>query len=78
MGSVDKLILLKIVTDNNGEYRIEELPGGIKNIPEFRTLVCFGANRIAALSDSHFYECNQWLIQSRWSKTVSGSWWSKR
>ena len=50
IGTKDKIIVVKIIGDN-GEYKIKDL-GAIKNIPEFRTLVVFGSNRIAAISDS--------------------------
>ena len=65
IGTKDKIILIKIVSDNNGGYLMEELPGGVKNIPEFRSLVCFGTNRILAISAGQLHECNYLLIQSK-------------
>lgn len=57
VGTKDRLILLKIVADSNGGYAMEELAGGVKNIPEFRSLVCFGTNRILAVSAGQLHEC---------------------
>lgn len=56
VGTVDKVILLKIVHENN-ENVIKPTQSMI-SIPEFRTLVCFGTNRIAVASSTQIYECN--------------------
>lgn len=53
IGTKDKIIVVKIICEN-GEYQIKDL-GAIKNIPEFRTLVVFGNNRIAAITANEFY-----------------------
>ena len=57
IGTNSKLILLKIVSDNNGDYKIEDVTGGIKNVPNFKSLVCFGSNRIVVIFGNQLSEC---------------------
>lgn len=53
VGTVDKVILLKIVRENY-DYVIKPTESIIQ-IPGFRTLVCFGNSRIVAVSASQLY-----------------------
>ena len=48
-----KIIALKII-GADGEYKIKDI-GASRNIGEFRTLVVFGGNRIAAISASELH-----------------------
>jgi hypothetical protein len=77
MGTLNQLILLKIVGEA-GDYRIQEVPAGVRSIPELRAFVCFGSNRIAAVSSSHLYECTHHTTQSKSSTIPSGNWSARR
>lgn len=55
VGTADKLFLLKIVHENY-EYVIKATES-IASIPDLRTLVGFGVNRVVAVSGTSFYEC---------------------